>query len=383
MTTTYEEFDTTPGGFITALKAKILLNPHWTDQGIVPVATTTTAATASAGTTITVASATGFVAGQYIIVNQGAAGERTHLLTGVSGSTLTISGTWGAVWASGATIRTRSNIVRSTSDRGAALILDLEQGSWDATVANYQGMAVYRQFTGTAPGAGGADAKFWTTYWKTAAGTTTMPIHVVLSVGKNHLFFSVEGPRPTEASTTSTTYGSIRNYFSLSDVIPYHASDTVPAVVLAASGYVGQATSTNNHVAQISRDSTNTYTWSNGRLASLDWPTMYTTDVVTMPRNCTIDGNTYLFPYVLFSEQEGLRGRLSSFFYCGTNGPSTLLDTPEPVGSKVTYGGVVYKLITISKGDGSQYVWGPFGAVLNNGAVTRSIVVAVPFADAV
>lgn len=381
MTITYEEFDTTPAGLTAALKTKILANPHWTDQGVVQIQTATTANTVAAASTITVTSGAGFAAGQWIIISPGSAQERTHLLTAVSGNTLTISGTWGLVWASTAVIRTRSVVLRSTSDRGANLIIDLEAGSWDASTANYLGLAAYRTYTGTAPG-GYTDVQRHLQYWKAGAGTLTMPVHVTLSAGKNHLFISLEGPRPTEASTASTTYGSLKTYWSISDLIPYHAEDTVPAAVVAAVASYNSSVSSNHHVAQISRDSTDTYSWTNGRLASLDWPTVYTTDIVTMPRTCTIDGNTYLFPYVVFSEAEGLRGRLSSFFYCGTNAPSPLLDIPEPVGAKVTMDGIVYKLLAVSKGDGSFYIWGPFGSTLNTTAITRSVIVAVPFADA-
>jgi hypothetical protein len=381
MTITYEEFDTTPAGLVAALKTKILLNPHWTDQGVTVVSTTSTGSAASNGNTVTVTSAAGFTVGQWISIGAGGANEQTRQITAINGSTITVTSTWSYTFATGSTVKTRNTVLRSTSDRGAKLIVDLEAGTWDGAAYHVLGVSAYREYTGTAPGGQTDASKSHSLYWKSSTGTATMPLHVVLSVGKNHLFFTIEGPRANEPSATSTTYGSLKTYFSFCDIIPYHVSDTVPAAVLSACHAYNNSVLSSHHLAQISRDSMDTYPWSNGRLASLDWPTMYTTDVVTMPRNCTIDGSTYLFPYVVFSEMEGLRGRLSSFYYCGTTQPSTF-DYSEPVGSKVTYDGVVYKLLSINKGDGTSAIWGPFGAISNSTSITRSLVLAVPFAVA-
>lgn len=381
MTITYTEFDTTPAGLIAALKAAILVNTHWSDQGVVAVTTTSTGATTAAGNTVTLTSAAGFTVGSYLTAGVGTANEYGFLITAVVGNVVTISGTWGFIYPSGNTFKTRNTVLKSTSDRGAELIVDLEAGISTSSVVNLN-LSTYRQYTGTAPG-GQTDAKLYSIYWKIAAGLATMPLHVILSVGKNHLFISIEGPRANETSTQSTTYGSVRNYFAICDLIPYHAGDTIPAAI--GIGVITNVPSTNSmsHQVHVSRDAANTASWQPGRLGSLDWPTMYTTDVVTLNRTCTIDGNTYLFPYVMASEAEGLRGRLSSFFYCGTTAPSPVADYPEPVGTKVSYDGIIYRLLAVNKGDGTNVAWGPFGTSLNNGAITRSTVVAVPFAVAV
>jgi hypothetical protein len=382
MTITYTEFDTTPAGLIAALKAAILGNSHWSDQGVVAVTTTSTGATTAAGTTVALTSAAGFTVGAYLTAGVGTANENSYLITAVAGNVVTVSGIWGFIFPSGNTFKTRNTVLKSTSDRGADLIVDLEGGATSQNL-NSINLSVYRQYTGTAPG-GQTDAKsYWLTY-KVSSGIAAMPIHVTLSVGKNHLFVSVEGPRANETSTQNTTYGSVKNYFAICDLIPYHAADTVPAAIgIGVSSSSPPAVTNNAHQVHISRDAANTVSWAPGRLGTLDWPTLGTTDVVTLNRTCTIDGKTYLFPYVVASETEGLRGRLSAFFYCGTTAPTTVTDFPESVGSKVTYDGIVYKLLAVNKGDNANVAWGPFGTSANSVNVTRSIVVAVPFAVAV
>lgn len=380
MPTTYTEFDTTAAGLIAALKSAILANSAWSAIDITPVSTTNTVATSSSGSTVTLTSAAGFVAGQWITANPGAT-EVYRQVTSVSGNVVTISGTWGAVYAIGTTFRTRNNIVKATTDRGADMIVDLEGAD---TNNGWLGLAVYRQWTGTVPG-GHVDPDLYSIYYRATSSTSAIPVHAIVSASKNHLFISLEGPRAYELNPTSTTYGSVRNYFAISDLVPYHVADTVPAVVTAGTYNLNNPTVLQGAFrAAISRDTTNTLSWQAARLASLDWPTVVTTDVLTMPRTCTIDGKTYLFPYVVFSMAEGLRGRLKHFFYAGTSAPTYAADLPEPVGTKVTYDGVVYKLLAVNKGDNTNAAYGPFGAAGNGStSITRSVVVAVPFADAV
>jgi hypothetical protein len=379
MAITYTEFDTTPAGLIAALKAAILTNADWSAIAVTPVSTTTSGATTSTGTTVTVTSATGFTVGQWITI--GTSPETYRQITAIAGSTITVSAQWGAVYSSGSVFKTRNNIVTAVTDRGAEIFLDLEAGGDNAS---FLGVALHRDWTGTVPG-GHVDTKNFYTYYRFSAGTSTMPLHVILSLSKNHLFFSIEGPRAWETSPTSTTYGSIRNYFAVCDLVPYHAADTTPCVV--AIGMTTNSpvpTVTNSaHQVSISRNTLDTLSWQPGRLATLDWPTIYTTDVVTPNRDCTIDGKTYLLPYVMFSEVQGLRGRLSDFFYCGTTAPSPVTDLAEPVGTRVEFDGAEYKLLAVNKGDGSNVAWGPFGSIDNDSSPTRSLVLAVPYADVV
>lgn len=379
MAITYDEFETTPAGLIAALKTRILSNGHWTDQGVVPTTTTNTVATVSASAVATLSSLDGILVGQWITVNPGAGNEIQRQITAINGNVITVLGNWGAVYPIGTTFKARSTVLKSTTDNGSELILDLEGD----IQTNYMSVMAYRQYTGTATG-GWTDAKQSWLYWKAAAGTTAMPLHVTLSVGKNHLFFAIEGPRAHEVSPTSTTYGSVKNYFALSELTKYHAADTTPVAISIGvpTGIVTTTVAAGGHQVGISRDSTDVTSWSIGRLASLDFPTVYTTDVVNMNRACSIDGNTYLLPYVLFSETEGIRGRLTNFFYCNTTAPSPVTDLPDPVGTRVTYNGIVYKLTAVNKGDGSASAWGPFGAITQSTLVTRSIIVAIPYAVA-
>jgi hypothetical protein len=383
MAITYSEFDTTPAGLVAALKAAILASSDWSaDAAITPATTTTTGATSASGTTVTVTSTTGLSVGQSITIGTIGSGTETHrVITGITGSTLTVTPTWGVIYASGSALRTRNNIVRTTTTSGAKIVLDLEGASSD-NYLSYLGVGIYREYAGTAP-SGFTDPTQAYCYYRATAGTSTMPLHVVLSAGKDHLFFSIEGPRASEASPTSTTYGSVKNYVAISELTPYHAADTTPAVVVAGYAFplLLPSVSSGAHQSAASRNWNNTASWGAGRLATLDWPTIFTTDVVTMPRDCDIDGNTYLLPYVYFSEADGIRGRLKNIFYAGTTAPSAVTDLPEPVGSKVSYNGITYKLIAPNKGDGSNVAWGPFGSVSNGSSTPmRSIVIAVPFA---
>lgn len=379
MAITYAEFDATPATIISALKTNILANPDWSDQGVTVLNTTVSIATTSSGTIINLASTAGLAPGQWLIVNPGATEVYRQITTINSATQVGIVGTVGSIYAIGTTVRTRATVLRTTTDSGAAMIIDLEGGDF---TTNGLGIAMYRQYTGTDPG-GFADPSMFGLFWKTAVMPSTSPIHVILSAGKNHLFISVEGPRQFESGTTSATYGSVRNYFAASDLVRYHAGDTVPTVIGIGAPIFSAQTSVNSgfHQAQISRDSTDTHSWRPGRLATLDWPTIGSTDVVTPNRDCAIDDSTYLLPYVLFSEFEGIRGRLSHFFYGCSNAPTPITDIPDPVNSKVAYNGVVYKMLAVNKGDGSSAAWGPFGSALNSSSIPlRSVIVAVPFA---
>lgn len=382
MAITYAEFDTTPAGLIAALKTQILANAHWTDLGVTVATTTNSVATTAAGNTATLTSATGFTVGQWITVNPGAS-EVYRQITAVAGSVITISGTWGSIFAIGTTFKTRGTVLKSTTDNGTDLILDLEGDLG----SQYLNVIAYRQYTGTAPG-GWTDAKPSWIFWKAASGALNAPIHVTLSVGKNHLFVAIEGPRANETGATSPIYGSLKNYFALSELTKYHAGDTVTNPAISIGAPTAAVTSTVNnggHQVAISRDAANTVSWGVGRLASLDWPTVGATDVVSMNRQCSIDGNVYLLPYVMFSETEGIRGRLTNFFFANTNAPTPATDYPDPIGTRITYNGIVYKLVALNKGDGSVAAWGPFGAVANGsaGLQMRSIILAVPYAVAV
>ena len=375
---TYTEFETTPALVQARLKTEILANSHWSDLGITQSVTTTVGATTAAGNTVTLTNAAGFAAGQVIQIGAGAVEK---IIASVAGNVITLTTTWGAIYATGSTFKNKGQALQSTTTSGAKLILNM-----DGEISNFNclGMSTHSNWVGTGPD-GFVDRETAFLYWKAASGTSTMPIHVTLSVGQDHIFIGIEGPRSHETSPTSTTYGSVKNYFAMSDLVRYHAADLVPTSISIGQNRNSATPSTaqNSHQVAISRDSLDTTSWPAGRLASLDFPTVFATDVVTMNRTCTIDGKNYLLPYVLFSEAEGIRGRLSNFFYANTNTPSPATDYPDPVNVRVEYEGIVYRLLAVSKGDGTNAAWGPFGAAANSSSSPlRSVIVAVPYAEA-
>jgi hypothetical protein len=382
----YSEFDTTPATLVSTIKAAILGSSDWTSVPVTPVSTTNTVATTAAGNTITLSSVAGIVSGQVIAIAPGTANEVQRLVLSVSGNVVTISGTWGLIYATNTTVVTRNEILRTTTSAGAPMVIDLAGNlTGVAGQANVFALLTYRQWTGNTPG-GHTDLNTSYATYKSGAQLTTQPVHVTVSAGKNHVFIAIEGPRAHEAGATSTLYGSLKNYVFVAGVTPYHASDAIPCVVTGSqvTWVAASSVASNAHQVAISRDSTNSNSWTAGRLASLTMPTMYTsTDVISVNRVCTIDGKTYLLPYVLFSETEGIRGRLTSLFYANTNAPSPVGDYPDPTNGQVELNGVIYKLVPVSKSDGANQAWGPFGIVGPPGVITRTVLVAVPYAEAV
>lgn len=271
----------------------------------------------------------------------------------------------------------KPSLYKCTTTRGADMIVDFEDSA--ATLLSLV-MAVYTSHDGTT---GVGKSQRWL-YFRGTAGVTTMPLYVVLSISKDHLFISVEGPRSTDPNTTSTTYGSVRNYFFICDLVPYHAGDTTPVVVTGGhSVAVPYASVTSNdHQVYISKSKTG-IPWDQAKIATIDFPSMFTTDTIQTQRQCAYDSNYYLFPYVVVSDGDGIRGRLANIFFAGYNQTSDAPEVPTPaVQAKVSYNSQWYKLIAANKHDGTSggnNTWGPLGATANTGASSsRSVAVAVP-----
>lgn len=271
----------------------------------------------------------------------------------------------------------KPSLYKATTTRGADMIFDLEDA---AITLNLMTIGVWRAHDGTT----GTDKMQRWLYFRTntTGAVATMPLHCIVSLSKEHVFISVEGPRPNETGPTSTQVGSLRNYFFMCDVVPYHAADTTP-IVVAGGGMAATAAahiSSNSHQINLSRNFVNTASWSVAKLLTLDFPTCSSSETIQVTRQASGDGKYYLFPYVVIGDESGLRGRLSSFFFAGYN----FSDTPEiavpPVGSKVTYGGQTYRLLAVSKGDGTSATWAQFGAAANSSVSTyyKTPVVAVP-----
>lgn len=270
------------------------------------------------------------------------------------------------------------SLYKATTTRGAVMAFNLEQA---AQALHGLTIGVFRNHDGT----NGTDLLTKYLYYRTSVGTmaSTSPLYCTVSVSKEHIYISIEGPRPSDLGAMSTAVGSAKVYFALCDLVPYHAADTLPVVACIANPNPTPVASTgaNYYVVQVSRNAANSTSWSPGKLMTLDFPSYGTNETLQSSRPCTIDGNYYLTPYVYFDDADGIRGRLSSIFFGGYNGSDSPECAPPPLGSKVTYNGVSYKLLAPNRGDGSSSnMWGPLGAGGNGGtaSVLKSIVIGVP-----
>jgi hypothetical protein len=373
----FTEFDTNPLDVYNAIKNAVVAGGDWTD--ISPTQITMTSSGATSGAALSVTDATGIVVGQAIVAEQGTVREERRKVTSVTGNALTVDANWSFSHASGTTFKSVDTVLQCTTTRGAKMIVNLQAGRADT---HWMTGSFYRDYTGTAPG-GWVDRQDWQLFWKSAAATNTAILHVMVSASANHLFVSIEGPRAHEPSTTSVTYGSQRHYFFLSDLVPYHAADTSPVVVggapttatAAASSWTG-----GSHQGWISRNYANSASWTPCKLASLNVPTVFTAEVFSLQRTCTIDGNNYLFPYVVFDLAEGIRGRLAAPFYAGPTDVSPTNDFPETIGQQVTFDSKKWRIVAANKGDGTTATWGPLGAATQGTTVRRSVAIALPIA---
>ena len=382
MTLIYEEFETTSANLVSDLATRILTHPDWSDQGVVNVSSNTTAALSTSGSTATVANGALFAIGDFVVVNPGASNEFRRTVTNVVGNVLTMNANNSVAFASGTPIATVVRVLKCTTTRGAKMIVDL--GGAPHTPHASFGINVYNDYAGTTPRGGIEPKQFY--IWYRSGALQSAVITVTLSVSKEHIYIALEGPKPWQAGPTSTTYGSLKNCFAMSDLVPYHDEDVTPSVVAIGNSMNSStpAVTADSHQASINYTHNGLSPWHAVRLATLTFPSIYSSDIVPVNRQCGIDGNTYLLPYVVFSEIEGIRGRLARFFYANTNAPSPPTDYPDPVGTRVDYDGITYRMNTPYKGDGTLAAWGPFGSVLNTGgSAARTVIVAVPRAEVV
>lgn len=388
----YSEFDTTAGSVVRDLRAAILTNPDWTASAGYETALATTSANANAGTsslTFTSGSIPAAVTiGSRIRINTYASGISEYRdVTNVTATAVTISPALTTTQPSGTGIFWGSEVVRATTTRGASMVVDLT-GAAPASIIRLA-LGVYGGWTNstsTAPGAatGGTISKYIQWRNSTTGAAASMPVHVVVSSSKDHLYISVEGPRGSEPNTESATSGSARTYFFIADLVPYSTTDTVPTVVCGGSTIEALSSSVANrsYVVNISKSLNGNKTWIEGKLLTLNFPTAHTTETVGAQRFTVADDQFYLSPYVVSVDDEGFRGRLNNLYFAGFNAA----DNPDGVypmaGAEVDYSGITYKFSAISKGNGSQRVWGPLGAVENAAAATywRSPIVAIPIA---
>lgn len=269
------------------------------------------------------------------------------------------------------------NLVKATTTGGAQMVVQLD----DAAVTSKQmQLGVYRQHDGTT----GVDKIVRYLVWRNSVtGTTTDPLHVTVSAGKDHLYFSVEGPYSGEANPESITVGSMRGAFFLGAISPYFAADTVPAVCCVG---VEVSSSTTSLLASVSRNQANNASWVPARLLSLQVPSGSVTNNssdsrVNAVQRSASDGATYLWPYVVVENVAGLRGRLTKCHFAGFNidGVDSVADPVPAVFSRLSYGGDTYTLVAPTKpasaaGSYAYLAFGHTGDVVNS----ASPIIAVP-----
>lgn len=246
---------------------------------------------------------------------------------------ITASTDWVAFTGGGLT-----NTVKATTTRGAEMVVMLDSVAPTVQRAQFR---VFRTHNGTT----GTDPLERYVIWKTeTGGTTALPLHCVVSAGKDHLFIAIEGPYAGETGASATN-GSYRQSFFLGELLPYFAADTVPAVVLCAHTATALTTSNVQLTCVVSRNQANTASWVPARLgtvSTVDVGALVTDTANLNPR--ASDGNTYLWPWVVAEQAAGMRGRLKEIYFAGHSGPVVLPGEYQPLaGDDVTFGGRTYR----------------------------------------
>lgn len=380
---TYSEFDTTAQGLLVDLRNAILASTDWTRLTSNTVILTTTAAASAGATTLTFASGdpatAGVVVGSQIAIEApGSAVREYRTVTAVAATTVTVAALSFA-HASGTGVYWGNELFKATTTRGADMIFDLNDTTYP-TLFNLN-MAVWGGHDGTT----GTNRSPRYLSWRANATGAALsnPLHCIVSAGKEHIFISIEGPRAGEVGAVSAQYGSYRSYFFMSDMVPYHPEDTVPVAYAGGSLIAGinSAVTNNSYLGHLTENLAGTSPWDPTKLASVDVLGWNVAPTVGVNRQSAADGQFYLFPYLCVSNAEGLRGRLSSFFFAGWSvaNPHDLIGVP-PLGAKIVHNGQTYKLLAVDKGGASANSWYQFGANDNTaaGSFNNSVVVAVP-----
>jgi hypothetical protein len=269
---------------------------------------------------------------------------------------------------------------KATTTRGADMVFDLSDA---AITVNNLTIGVWRSYDGTTF----VDKINRYLWWRNSGGATTNVLHCVVSVSKEHVYISVEGPRSTEASPETANLGSTRTAFFMCDMVPYHAGDTTPTI-FCGGHVISNSTSTSLNpgpLGNLRRDYANVLSWPVCRLVTLTFPvcnTLGNSDHSFNSQRLAVgDGKYYLYPYVCVADVDGLRGRLAAFFYAGmtANGLGTAEVNSPALGSKVTYDGQLYKLLAPTRaGNAGINTWNQFGYVANSGSAQYNLAVAVP-----
>lgn len=273
----------------------------------------------------------------------------------------------------------RPDTYSCTTTRGAQMNFDLNDVAPNTQVMT---IGVYSSYDGTTLG---SKVQRWLYYKRVASGTFATNVYRCwVSVGKEHVFIAIEGPRPGDTGGgQDTANGSYRNYFFMNDLVPYFDASIDPNPTIVVGGQQNNtidATGTNlSHKVWVPKNIHNV-AWSSGNLNTLDWPRVGSASFYN-PQRVSPDGNYYMAPYVLFDDQDGIRGRLASFFFAGLTANQDIVNRlSAPVNDVVTYAGQKYKLLAVNRTDGnnSNDAWGAFGEASNRSNLLYSVVVGVP-----
>lgn len=239
--------------------------------------------------------------------------------------------------------------VVATTTRGADMVVDLA----DAAASNQRmQMGVYRT-------SGLSDKVTRYLQWRDTGGSTSDPIHLVVSAGKEHLYLQVTAPYTGEANASSN-----RGSFFISDLVPYFSTDSVAAVV--CGGQASDSLTNNHYLCHVSRNAANNASWVTAYLGALGFQGINSPVNHQMP---AADGDVYLSPYVVVETLAGLRGRLAEFFWAGWT--DVALAGPGQL-SKVTVGGNTYIVQKAFNG-------GQLHSAFGNANSSNVPMVAVPF----
>jgi hypothetical protein len=270
-------------------------------------------------------------------------------------------------------------LYKATTTRGAQMAIDINIVAADL---NKMSVRCYRTHDGTT-GVDTADS--FIRYKRTTGGAfATNTYHYVLSLGKEHFFLGIEGPRVGEAGPDSASAGSLRNYIFLNDIVPYIGSDTIPAVAFGGTPTnVAPTIAVQAHQVRISRNGGDSLAWVPGHMTSDIWPSIGVVSQMNEQRVSALDSSkVYHSPFKVWENTDGPRGRLASFFYVGHTGVDTFEAPPPSVGQIVTISSVQYKLLQVNKSDATEISWGSFGYANNAAAasINFSPIIAVPYA---
>lgn len=385
MTISYEEFQSTPATLLADLATKIAAHSQWDELTPAYPSTTTTASSPSGNVTLSVTSAAGFEVGMPIKLTGASTGtvyKRTVTAVNTGANSITMNQSFGTAENTGTTVAADGRLLKTTTDDGAQIVLQIV----DFT-NQYLMYRMFRTHTGASLLATAyTDPTPWRyIYYNSAAQGTTTKVYGVLSLSSNHIFLSLEGPRANESGAFSTLHGSLRNYMFASSVLRYRNTDATPCV--AAWG-VSAADSNPQMVDQlwrgeVSRNVGNTLSWTMCRFPTVTMPHFASNAATNFDSYSAVDNKTYVWPYLVVEEGDGLRGRLANFFFIGINRTTYGIDPVDNPGQFITVGNVVYKTLAVAKGDGSNAAGGGFGAYIGTGTdgVYGSAIVAIPYAD--